>query len=275
MSVSGWSIESAQADFGIGGNNKKRAPADSIDFKLTDWNGEWAPAPLNWDALPAFTDPTKAASIERWLREMICDVRPVSADKLSSTGELAPRYWVPTPVRNQAPTALFQELMAVDKPAPVDADDLVGVKLWWELYQSSSASTLQPYSHPFIAGIDKDETLEERLARENDYGADKHVENKKRTEMAKKAAKREQQSKTKRLAKAKSDTIATGAFVGNRIKPGLNLYVRSARPDDMVQVRDIYNYHVDFTCCAPETQRLTISDMQARYNSVIDSGLPH
>ncbi|KAK0912500.1 hypothetical protein LTR02_002884 [Friedmanniomyces endolithicus] len=267
MSVSGWSIDAAQADLGIGGI---RAPVDEIDFKLADWNGEWAPAPLNWDARPPFTDPSKAARIERWLREMKCDVRPASADTLLSTDELAPRYWVPTCLANQSPTAYFKQLVASNEPAPIDTDDLIGVTPWWKLYQTDTSSKLQPYTPPIFAGVDPDETPDERLARENDHGADKHLENKKRTESAKKAAKREQ--KAKKLAKGDSNPKGTSA--GTRIKPALNLYLRSARPADMDQVRDIYNHYIAFTSCAPETQPLTTPDMQARLDSVLASGLP-
>ncbi|KAK1075448.1 hypothetical protein LTR12_015256 [Friedmanniomyces endolithicus] len=267
MSVSGWSINAAQADLGIGGI---RAPVDEIDFKLADWNGEWAPAPLNWDARPPFTDPSKAARIERWLREMKCDVRPASADTLLATDELAPRYWVPTCLANQSPTAYFKQLVASNEPAPIDTDDLIGVTPWWKLYQTDTSSKLQPYTPPIFAGVDPDETPDERLARENDHGADKHLENKKRTESAKKAAKREQ--KAKKLAKGDSNPKGTSA--GTRIKPTLNLYLRSARPADMDRVRDIYNHYIAFTSCAPETQPLTTPDMQARLDSVLASGLP-
>ncbi|KAK0264436.1 hypothetical protein B0A54_13872 [Friedmanniomyces endolithicus] len=268
MTVSGWSIDAAQADLGVGGI---RAPADEIGFKLTDWNGDWAPAPLNWDARPPFTDPSKVAHIERWLREMECDVRPASADTLLSTDELAPRYWVPKSLASQSPTAYFKQLVASNEPAPVDTDDLVGAIPWWKLYQTDTSSKLQPYPPPILAGVDPDETPDERLARENDYGADKHLENKKRTESAKKAAKREQ--KAKKLAKAENGN-PTNRSATKRIKPALNLYLRSARPTDLDQVRDIYNHYIAFTSCAPETQPLTTLDMQARLDNVKTSGLP-
>ncbi|KAK0285155.1 hypothetical protein LTR35_005357 [Friedmanniomyces endolithicus] len=264
MSVSGWSVDAALAEGGI------RAPADEVGFKLADWNGDWAPAPLNWDARPPFADPLKAARIECWLREMKCDVRPASADTLLATDELAPRYWVPTYVANQSPSEYFKQLVASHEPAPVDTDDLFGVVPWWKLYQTGTSSKLQPYSPPSLAGVDPDETPDERLARENDHGADKHLENKKRTESAKKAAKRDQ--KAKKLAKGDSNPKGTSA--GTRIKPALNLYLRSARPADMEQIRDIYNHHIAFTSCAPETQSLTTPAMQSRLESVLASGLP-
>ncbi|KAK0255862.1 hypothetical protein LTS09_009164 [Friedmanniomyces endolithicus] len=263
MSVSGWSVDAALAEGGI------RAPADEVGFKLADWNGDWAPAPLNWDARPPFADPLKAARIECWLREMKCDVRPASADTLLATDELAPRYWVPTYVANQSPSEYFKQLVASHEPAPVDTDDLVGVVPWWKLYQTDTSSKLQPYTPPILAGVDPEETPDERLARESDYGADKHLDNKKRTESAKKAAKREQ--KAKKLAKVDSGNTTNPT---KRIKPALNLYLRSARPADMDQVRDIFNHYIAFTSCAPETQPLTTPDMQTRLDSVLASGLP-
>ena len=52
------------------------------------------------------------------------------------------------------------------------------------------------------------------------------------------------------------------------IKPGLNLYLRSARPTDMSRIRDIYNYYVLHSICTPEIEKRTLGDMMQRYNDI-------
>jgi len=51
-------------------------------------------------------------------------------------------------------------------------------------------------------------------------------------------------------------------------------FVRSARPADMVEIRDIYNYYVQFTCLTPEIERRTTADMIQRYNDILSNRLP-
>ncbi|KAK5705892.1 hypothetical protein LTR17_021267 [Elasticomyces elasticus] len=280
MSVSGWSIDSAQADPGLGEDQKKRAPADAEGFKLADWSGDWAPAPLNWDSRPAFEDPSKVPHIEQWLKAANYAIpdKPMSEKILSTIDECVPREWIPSIIDNQPPKTFIRDLLASKEPAPDDPLDLQDFKPWWDLYQDPASFFLLAYTQPTISGVDPDETLQERLLRENDYGCGNYAENMKRTEKAKqeaaKEAKREQRWKAEKRAKAQVGNDAASTFVDTRIKPGINLYVRSARPDDVVQLRDIYNYYVEFTGLASETKRLKTEQMQAKYDAVVSSGLP-
>ncbi|KAK3627017.1 hypothetical protein LTR56_019448 [Elasticomyces elasticus] len=280
MSVSGWSIDSAQADPGLGEDQKKRAPADAEGFKLADWSGDWAPAPLNWDSRPAFEDPSKVPHIEEWLKATNYAIpnKSMSEKILSTIDECAPREWIPSIIDNQNAKAFIKDMLASNEPAPDDPLDLQDFKPWWDLYRDPASFFLLAYAQPTISGVDPDETLQERLLRENDHGSGNYAENMKRTDKAKqeaaKEAKREQRRKAEKRAKALGGDDAAATFVGNRIKPGLNLYVRSARSDDVVQLRDIYNYYVEFTCLASETKRLKTEQMQARYDAVVGSGLP-
>lgn len=120
--------------------------------------------------------------------------------------EIAPRYWIPVVVGKQAPQRFWTELVLSEHPKPMDEDDLEGVKPWWEHYEIQGGLFLKSYEPPFIKGIDPDEDSNERVARENDHGSDKHTENRKRFERAKKDAQREKrkraQEKAKKLSKA-------------------------------------------------------------------------
>lgn len=118
--------------------------------------------------------------------------------------EIAPDYWVPIVLGNQSPQTFWNELVKSTEPTGVDEDDLNGVKPWWEFRERQDANILVPRAQPKIEGIDPDETQGERLARENDFGSDKHTENRKRLEKAKRDAERDKrkraQEKSRRIS---------------------------------------------------------------------------
>ncbi|KAK4545344.1 hypothetical protein LTR36_003524 [Oleoguttula mirabilis] len=271
------SIDSAEADGGFGEDKKKRAPAGEGGFKLTDWNGGWAPAPIDWDARPAFRDSTKLSQIERWVlkidEEMCGMTREIPTEEATAASEEAiPRYWIPIAFpRNvgagtsMAPQTFWNDIIK-SAPKPMDENDLDGARPWWEQLKAPGSIFLQPYLSPSIDGIDPDENTDERLARENDHGADQHAQNRRRFELAKRSVQRERKKKVEEKARKFGEGLPLS--MRDRIKPVLNMYIRSARPADMAQVRDIYNHYVDFTCCTPEIERRTTHDMNQRYKDI-------
>ena len=185
-------------------------------------------------------------------------------------GDLAPRYWIPVVIGKQAPQTFWNELLKSTAPMPFDEGDLVGAKPWWERYQIQGGNFLKQCPDPVIKDIDPDESTDDKLARENDHGSNQHTANRKRTERAKLAAKRER----KMRAQEKVRNLSPAAPPPERIKPGLNLYVRSAKPTDIPRIREIYNHYVDFTVCTPETTRRTDEDIRQRYDDVLKKKLP-
>lgn len=280
------SIDSAQADGGFG-DGGKRAPLAKGEWKLTDWEGNWTPAPLDWDARPAFRDPEKLDRITEWMLDIdkeMCGLTHalpapvfVAAAATKYQVEAIPRYWVPIafPLNvkeriSMAPQTFWNNIISKDStPDPMDKGDLDNAEPWWKLLDGPNSSLLQRCPTPEIKGISPDENLDERLARENDDGADKHAQNRINTERAKQDAKRARLERAE--AKARKYVAVPNV---KRIKPGLNMYVRSARPTDMVQLRDIYNHYVDFACCIPECERRTTSDMTGRYRDILANRLP-
>ncbi|EMC92286.1 hypothetical protein BAUCODRAFT_38316 [Baudoinia panamericana UAMH 10762] len=279
-------VDSLQADSGWGEDKKKRA-ADYGGSKLTDWTGGWAPAPIDWDARPGFSDSGTLARIEKWLDAVENDLHGLQSgieealvlDGKNAANDLAPRYWVPVVIGNQAPNVFFADLLASVEPRPLDDDDLTGARPWWVLYGApSDCVLLSPCSHPEISGFDpNEENLREKAAREADQGSDNHAENRKRAERAEREAKQKKaQEKLQREKNraSKLSKLPSNSAAHQRIKPGVNIYLRMAKASDMAQVRDIYNYYVDFTCCTPETETRTTADMQMRYDRVMSNTLP-
>ncbi|KAK3725501.1 hypothetical protein LTR37_000471 [Vermiconidia calcicola] len=297
-SSSGTDIDSLQADSGFGeGRKKKKKVEDGVDpdtgFKLTDWSGNWAPAPVDWDARPAFRDTQSALQIERWMtgiEEDMCGkdwsipaaelstgndgkVGVVARGKGPPLGEIAPRYWIPVIVGRQAPQTFWNDLVKSDEPKPMDEGDLDSAKPWWERFKNKECNTLVPLDHPEVKGIDPDENTNERLARENDRGSNYHTENRKSAEKAKRDTQRERRKRAQEKARKISES-SPAVQTQEKIKPGLNLYVRSARPVDIQHIREIYNHYVTYSVCTPETQRRTLSDMQQRYQDILANKLP-
>ena len=233
---------------------------------------------MDWDARPAFRDAQSATQIERWMDGMdegMCGKNClIAAEEVSkAVYEIAPRYWIPIVIGKQAPQTFWNELVKSNAPKPFDEGDLEGAKPWWELYEVQGGIILKPCKHPKVIGIDPDESQNERLARENDLGSNHHTENRKRTEKAKRDAQRDRRKR----AQEKAQKIAESSSAPQskeKIKPGLNFYIRSARPTDIPRIRDIYNYYISFSVCTPETDRRTTADMQQRYNDILANKLP-
>lgn len=267
------SDDSLRADSGFGANKKKR-PVNGESTKLTDWDGNWAPAPIDWDARPAFRDSQTVLQIEQWMQgieEDLCGITR-KIDVEIEAQDAAPRYWIPIVIGKQAPQTFWNDLVKSNAPEPLDEDDLVSAKPWWEQYTSPESNYLKPYDHPSLFGIDPDEeTAAERVARENDHGSIHHAANRRRTEIAKRDAKRERRRKVEERAR-KTETLP--AIPRDRIKPGLNLYIRSAKPADIKQITEIYNHYIRNGACTPETSERLVSDMLARYREIIRNKLP-
>ncbi|KAI6884820.1 hypothetical protein KC360_g4019 [Hortaea werneckii] len=273
-------IDSAEADGGWGDGKKRRAPANAEGFGLSDWNDQWAPAPLDWDARPAFRDDKKLIQIECWITEATDALQKekyqLAAHEIAQcVGDIVPSYWIPHGFPGSASLQAFWEDVSSSKhPGPVEESDLDGVLPWWIRLQPYHNMMLLRYEHPIITSVDPGETFDERLARENDLGSAQHSENRRRLERAKRDAKREKRRKADEKILAMNRSRSPLPHEKIKPDPDLKLFVRPARPADMTAIRDIYNHYIDNTCCAPETERITENDMLQRFQRITGSGLP-
>ncbi|KAF2860154.1 hypothetical protein K470DRAFT_217500 [Piedraia hortae CBS 480.64] len=279
---SGWDLPTNQADV-VDPNKEwnKQLPRVDEASGLADWSGGWAPPPVDWDMRPPFSDPTKLDHISEWAKDATAAVSKQSKvaglDLLDpKTGTIAPSYWIYDIFDQRSLEAFWAEIISYRDPYPVDQDDLVDAKPWWDYYVSRDPSTsiLKIPQAPTVEGIDPLETPNQRLARENDRGSDFAIENKKRTERAKAEAARER----RRRAAEKSRKIQekTGARPPDPIKMELKIhrYLRPARLADMKELRDIYNYYIDLTWAVPETERINSAFITKRMNAAISNNLP-
>jgi hypothetical protein len=109
--------------------------------KLTDWSGDWLPAPETWAARKGHTDRHFGAHIEQWInthpphwKDGVTPYYP--PDTFADAKELAPRYWLEVKVGDESLREVWKDLVNPEKePKPLDESDLVDYLPWWELYE--------------------------------------------------------------------------------------------------------------------------------------------
>jgi hypothetical protein len=271
------SFDSHRASSGWG-TRRKRDQNNSAE--LADWAGGIGPASIDWDSRSRFRDHQSAEKIEKWLDQNVISMEQfeaaiIATDGSSFTqglGDIAPTYWFVAHLDGKSAKFFWQQHIDPqdDDVKPCDEEDLQGATPWWDRYVDSEQSMLKPFDHPQVAGIDPDENPEQRRARENDRGAVHAGESRK----ASKRAKKEAQRKRTLEKREKAHKLGTHDPSSNAIRPGLSLFLRPATKEDMVPLRDIYNRYIDNAFVVPETDRLTESDMLARWQAIKNAKLP-
>ncbi|KAM0710675.1 hypothetical protein Q7P35_001413 [Cladosporium inversicolor] len=294
-----WSSSSESSSFNSNrassgwGTRRKR---DENGAGLADWAGGLGPASIDWDSRSKFRDHQSAAKIENWLNQNLIALEQVDAAKLTNgdrnfpfattrsgqhevaltdQGDIAPRYWFVPYLDGKSAKFFWQEHIDPrdDDVKPYDEEDLHGAKPWWDSYVDDKHSMLKLPEYPEEAGIDPyDENSEERHARENDKGAVNAGESRKATEKAKREAQRKRILAKREKARKFSGTHESSW--SSAIKPGLNIFLRPATKEDMVQLRDVYNRYIDNAFVVPETERLTEADMLERWYAIRKANLP-
>lgn len=291
------SFDSNRASSGWGTRRKRGQNDDGAD--LADWAGGLGPASIDWDSRSQFRDHQSVAKIETWLDqtlavlEHVVEVKLMDGQKASvdvgaplgkpevvegKQNDLAPRYWFRTELDGKSAKSFWLGHIDIrDRGVkPVDKDDLKDAKPWWDSYHDKEHNMLKALVHPKVAGPDPEETPEERLARKHDEGAANAGEARKALEKAKRHALRRRTLAKRERAHRFSGmhNLNQASSSPSSIKPGLNIFLRSATKEDMVSLRDIYNRYINNAFVAPETDRLTETDMLERLQAIKDAKLP-
>jgi hypothetical protein len=173
----------------------------------------------------------------------------------------------------ESPKSFWCEQMKGKEPAPIDEGDLANARAWWERYQNDGSCALQAYPIPHIAGIDPDETTNERLAREYDMGSAHHVENRRRLEQQKREMKKKRAQKAEERIREYREK--TGSARVEPIKPGVKgFFIRPAMTEDLPDILNIFNFYVEYTCYTPETEPWNLQRMQEHFNDVKNGRYP-
>jgi L-amino acid N-acyltransferase YncA len=260
------------------GTRRRRDQGDGAD--IADWAGGLGPASIDWDSRSRFRDHQSVARIESWLDGNVIALEQVTAIKHEVTvqGDIVPRYWFQAQLDGKSANVFWVEHIGPrqDNIRPLDREDLKGAKPWWNNYVDDYGSVLKPFEHPEVAGMDPDEIPEERRAREHDNGSGNAGESRRLAEKAKRDAHRKRTLAKREKAHKFSGThnLNQGSTSSDTIKPGLNIFIRSAAKEDMVQLRDIYNRYIDNAFVVPETDRLTETELHDRWQAIKNVKLP-
>nr|POE85164.1 hypothetical protein CFP56_67322 [Quercus suber] len=260
---------------------------DDDYLQSNTWDLLLAPAPLNWDSRPGFRKGQSETYITKWMldsdKAFGCstpDFTVLIEEVEMAASDIAPRYWMPNAYGKQAPQVFWNETIR-SYPKPLDEDDFKSAVPWWERYETPVSLLLKPYPTPFVVGIDPDESINERLARENDNGSASHAQNRVQFERAKRdateAQRKKLRAKERRLEKMTAEQQRHQQYDATNyppLKPRMKLYIRSAKMDDMPAICTIYNFYITQTCSSAKISPLGITQMTEKFHIIQAHKLP-
>lgn len=190
-----------------GWDNATSQGQTATEYSLVNYDGNWAPAPENWDSRPAFRDHQSTANIDTWRANIQVEPRPlesISRDKDTTNfyqdipdldgslkryhfacssgsdhamGDIVPQYWKFTDIENQSLLSAFWQEHLKAPPTPCDESDLTDFIPWWDSYLSHTACFQLPLHQPEHRGISvSDESPQDKQMREMDRGSQNAVE---------------------------------------------------------------------------------------------------
>jgi len=130
---------SSDSDGGVSFRSNSNGDPDYDIKKLTDWNGDWLPAPETWTGRKGHADRHFGAHIEKWWNTHPPEcITPVyfPPDTFDAGKELVPRYWLQAKVEGETLREFWQTMLTTtSEPELIDKNDLVDYMPWWELYE--------------------------------------------------------------------------------------------------------------------------------------------
>ncbi|OCL09754.1 hypothetical protein AOQ84DRAFT_403705 [Glonium stellatum] len=241
--------------------------------KLTDWEGNWLPAPVEWEGRGGFSDRNFFDRLETWIsnservsKENMDMGDPAFAAEVN--GEVAPRFWIPTAIDAESPQN-FWRMYQSRAPAPLSDCDLTE-QPWWETYTSPTSAILPPVAAP-EAKLDTVEMSYDVAIK--DFGSNGAI---KKREDAKKVKEFRAAERRRRKAQERKFQPPAELFMSldRSLKPQANIYLRPAYPADITQITDLYNYYVTNTIHCPERTPRTTQDLINHLTAILTSGLP-
>jgi len=233
----------------------------SINCQLVDWEGNWAPAPVDWDDRASFVDVHILERIEEWRNRSELKARPVQLAGQESNqvvGEIAPHSWIPPDI-----DGIEREHWWVDH---LRFPDVGMAEPWWKTYAARDFDGLRPLQVP-DARIDPNDNDPSKIAQTADFSI-LTFDNEKLKEKYKAREKREK----KKIA---AQTVEIYVPPPNPYSPRVNIYLRPAVAYDMEQIAAIYDHYIQKTVFSSEMESLTISEVRGRWADIDQARLPY
>ena len=276
-------------------------PLKEIDYNdishLVDWDGNWLPAPVEWEGRRAYQSQNFYKNISDWIDkgEEVQDtvVKTEGTKKLRAVvlkpaifidhpafnpnGEerdtyppncdIAPRCWAPQTLEDRTPLDVWWRSFPTNPPRTLNVDDLDGCVPFWHSYLEDGLPYQRPVEVPDCVLDPTDEQYElGKMGPTSNERAHRFLTRQERAETAAKAARRA----AKRAAREPPPVFIAPPAA----KPRINIYIRYAKTHDINQITDIYNWHVRHTCNVTEVIKRNPADMRARLQDVHTAELP-
>ncbi|KAI9690430.1 MAG: hypothetical protein M1822_009393 [Bathelium mastoideum] len=260
-------VRSVVADDGCG-TPRKRAE-DYGGYNLRDWDGNWAPAPVDWEERGCFKDRAWGERLDQWLTHSAIIPQDKVDLKLEGawcegSGDLAPKPWVPEHIDGISVRKWWSgHLISPLYDGPPDA------KPWWERYRSDESQLLAAVVNPPTKGPNPhEETQALREKRGCDHGSEEFS-----LQYMEKLERKKDQWQQLRAQKLRDDENQRKRDEERRKNPK-PFYLRPANESHVHSITEIYNKHLQEFLHCPELQSLTETDMKNRYTTVCDAMLP-
>ncbi|KAI4632777.1 hypothetical protein J4E80_000135 [Alternaria sp. BMP 0032] len=278
---------SSDSDGGVGFRSDSNGDPDYDARKLTDWDGNWLPAPETWTGRKGHADRHFGANIERWAAAIPDEAKvqvylPPSTFTLGK--EVAPRYWLEVKIEGDNLRTNWQKLVTTkSEPELVNNNDLIDYLPWWELYEdiiyeenidangshdqkrlTHASSYLHALKTPdFRVDPETNEPHQLASAEAKVQAVKKHKEDKYRKTMAK---------RNRPIPESKAPVQPV---VDRRLRPEANIYIRPIQAMDVRGIAEIYNFYVRDTIFATEFDERTVAQIAARITDITSAGLPY
>lgn len=263
---------------------------------LMDWEGNWLPAPPHWEGRSSFTNTNFFADTATWIEhtekaqgtivssngsEIIIQkpalyieheafTRPsLLVDTFAPLADIAPKYWLPDQIEGQSVQAFWSSFIQSEAPLTIEETEMPPTKPdWQQPYWTKYIDDNLPYIKTLEVPdyrLDPDDKFYE--AAQTDQGSGlKCAAKMAQKELAKKNRKRARNAGFRR--QHNQDYSARQS--PNPHRPKINIYLRTARRNDLPQITDIYNYYVTNTVYVPERDVRTMAMMEDRLRTSID-----
>lgn len=231
--------------------------------QLADWQGQWAPAPVDWDQRPVFVNRLIIDRMHEWSQRS--DLEPYVVELANQglneiEGQIAPRKWLPEDIDGLKPALWWA---AHFRSPEVEIED--GCEPWWKTYAAKNVDVLMPVSVP-DARLDMNDNDPKDISKTAGLSMiswDNRLL--RRVDDSRK-------SRERRVIEAKE--AAQWVKPSNPHAPRINIYLRPASAHDMVQITQIYSHYIQQTIFSPELSPLTTSQVRDRWNDINEARLP-
>ncbi|KAF2756899.1 hypothetical protein EJ05DRAFT_46655 [Pseudovirgaria hyperparasitica] len=241
--------------------------------QLTDWNGDWLPAPVEWENRRGFRH--RGGNFSQWMHTWGTDHannHKVAVIPLyPHDGPVVHPDWFPKVIDEQSPQT-FWDSFCRSAPEPTWEEDLAWKPWWLTIIDGIFIPTPEQPSDKMSPEEELDYAQNNTFGLHSDGAAEwyatkeklKHIEKKK-----KRAEMKEKRKESMELLKTYQIQVPDRS-----IKPELNIYLRPMKASDIPQVTKIYNWHQEHSVSPPEVDPVPLRIMQDRIASIEQAHFP-